>query len=69
MVEMAQSMGARGLRVRRRSEVHAVISEALRAPGPVVVDADMDVGSAVYNPVSFTYASDFGERGLARPPF
>lgn len=69
LVEMAQSMGARGLRVRRRSEVHAVITEALRAPGPVVVDADMDVGSAVYNPVSFTYASDFGERGLARPPF
>jgi hypothetical protein len=35
----------------------------------VVVDVEMDVASPVYNPISFRYASNFGERGLERPPF
>ena len=66
---MARSMGARGLRVTRRSDVHAVITEALRTRGPVVVDAEMDIGSQIYNPTTFAYASDFAQRGLERPPF
>ena len=69
LVAMAESMGARGMRLSKRSEVHAVVSEALRHPGPVVVDVDMDPASPVYNPVTFRYASDFHERGLAAPPF
>lgn len=69
LVAMAESMGARGLRISKRSEVYPVLAEALRSERPVVVDAEMDIGSAVYNPVSFAYASDFGQRGLERPPF
>jgi acetolactate synthase-1/2/3 large subunit len=69
LVEMARSMGARGLRVTKRSEVRPVLMEALRSAGPVVVDVEMDVASPVYNPVSFSYASDFSRRGLERPPF
>ena len=68
-VAMAESMGARGMRLAKRSEVHAVVSEALRHPGPVVVDVDMDPASPVYNPVAFRYADDFGSRGLAAPAF
>jgi acetolactate synthase-1/2/3 large subunit len=69
LVRMAESMGARGLRLGRRSDVRAVITEALRTPGPVVVDVDMDVASPVYNPTSFAYADHFGLRGLESPPF
>jgi acetolactate synthase-1/2/3 large subunit len=66
---MAASMGARGLRIAKRAEVRPVLAEALRSRQPVVVDVDMDVDSAVYNPVSFRYADDFWSRGLERPPF
>ena len=69
LVRMAESMGARGLRLGRRSDVRAVITEALRTPGPVVVDVEMDVASPVYNPTSFAYADHFGLRGLESPPF
>jgi acetolactate synthase-1/2/3 large subunit len=69
LARMAESMGARGLRLAKRAEVRAVIGEALRAGGPVVVDVEMDVGSKVYNPMTFAYASDFTSRGLERPPF
>ncbi len=63
-VAMAQSMGARGLRLSRRSDVRATIAEALRAGGPVVVDAQMDIASPVYNPISFSYPDHFSLRGL-----
>jgi acetolactate synthase-1/2/3 large subunit len=69
LVRMAESMGARGLRLGRRSDVRAVLTEALRTPGPVVVDVDMDPASPVYNPTSFAYADHFGLRGLESPPF
>ena len=72
-VAMAESMGARGMRLSQRSEVHAVVTEALRHEGPVVVDVDMDVdmdvASPVYNPVAFHYPNNFYDRGLAAPPF
>jgi acetolactate synthase-1/2/3 large subunit len=68
LAKMAESMGARGMRVERRSDVYRVVTEALRHPGPVVVDVSMDVNSAVYNPVSFRYPDSFGERGLDAPP-
>ena len=69
LVAMAESMGARGMRLSKRSEVHAVVTEALRHEGPVVVDVDMDVASPVYNPVAFRYPDNFHDRGLAAPPF
>lgn len=68
-VAMAQSMGARGLRIAKRSDVRPVLTEALRSSAPVVVDVEMDVASPVYNPISFRYASNFADRGLERPPF
>lgn len=52
------------MRVGRRSKVRGVIAEALRASGPVVVDVDMDVASAVYNPTPFSYPDHFALRGL-----
>lgn len=69
LVKMAESMGARGMRLERRSDVHRIVGEALRHHGPVVVDVSMDVNSAVYNPISFRYPDSFGERGLDAPPF
>ncbi len=69
LVAMAESMGARGMRLRRRSEVRAVIAEALRAPGPVIVDVEMDIASPVYNPAAFSYPDRFALRGLNDPPF
>lgn len=69
LVKMAESMGARGMRLERRSEVYRVVTEALHHPGPVVVDVSMDVASPVYNPVSFRYPDSFTERGLDSPPF
>ena len=66
---MATAMGARGMRITKRAEVRPVLAEALRSREPVVVDVEMDVNSAVYNPVSFRYADDFSSRGLERPPF
>jgi acetolactate synthase-1/2/3 large subunit len=69
LVKMAESMGARGMRLDRRSDVYRVVTEALHHPGPVVVDVSMDVASPVYNPVSFRYADSFSERGLDNPPF
>jgi acetolactate synthase-1/2/3 large subunit len=67
LVAMAQSMGARGLRVSRRSEVRDAIVTALRAGGPVVVDVEMDADSAVYNPMSFSYPDHFSLHGLPGP--
>jgi acetolactate synthase-1/2/3 large subunit len=58
-VRMAESMGARGLRIEKRSEIRPVLAEALRVGGPVVIDVTMDVNSPVYNPTSFRYADDF----------
>lgn len=69
LAALAESMGARGMRLERRSDVYRVVTEALRHPGPVVVDVSMDTASAVYNPVSFRYADSFSERGLDQPPF
>ena len=69
LVKMAESMGARGMRLDRRSDVYRVVTEALHHPGPVVVDVSMDVASPVYNPASFRYADSFSERGLDNPPF
>jgi acetolactate synthase I/II/III large subunit len=68
-VRMAESMGARGLRLATRKDVRAVVTDALRTPGPVVIDVDMDVASPVYNPVSFAYADHFAMRGLEHPAF
>ena len=69
LVAMAEAMGARGMRIAKRGEVYAVVWEALRHQGPVVVDVEMDVASPVYNPVTFRYADNFHDRGLAAPPF
>ena len=62
-------MGARGMRLDRRSDIYRVVTEALRHSGPVVVDVSRDVSSAVYNPVAFRYPDSFGERGLDASPF
>jgi thiamine pyrophosphate-dependent acetolactate synthase large subunit-like protein len=67
LVAMAQSMGARGPRVSRRSEVRDAIVTALRAGGPVVVDVEMDADSAVYNPMSFSYPDHFSLHGFPGP--
>ena len=69
LTTMATAMGARGMRITKRAEVRPVLTEALRSREPVVVDVEMDVNSAVYNPVSFRYTDDFASRGLERPPF
>jgi acetolactate synthase I/II/III large subunit len=67
LVAMAQSMGARALRVSRRGEVRDAIVEALGARGPVVVAVDMDIASPVYNPTAFSYPDHFSLRGLSEP--
>lgn len=61
-VALAESMGARGLRIAKRNEVASVLTTALRTPGPVVVDVDMDIGSEVYNPITFQYPAHFDPR-------
>jgi acetolactate synthase-1/2/3 large subunit len=68
-LKFAESMGARGMKVRAPGEVRSALREALRADGPVVVDCDIDITSEVYNPIPFAYTADFHSRGLAKPPF
>ncbi len=68
-VRFAEALGARGLKVREPQRLRAVLREALRADGPVVVDCDIDVTAEVYNPIPFAYTADFHARGLPKPPF
>jgi len=45
------------------------VRRALTSGGPFVVDVDIDAEAPGYRSAPYKYPSDFGERGLARPPF
>jgi acetolactate synthase-1/2/3 large subunit len=68
-VAWARAMGGDGIKVSGPGEIREAVRRALTSGGPFVVDVDIDAEAPGYRSAPYKYPSDFGERGLARPPF
>ena len=58
-VAWARAMGAEGVRVTQRAEVHAAVSDALRAELPTVIDVPIDPDDVGYRAIHYRYPMDF----------
>jgi acetolactate synthase I/II/III large subunit len=65
----AAAMGAHGMKVSQPSELKPAVRKALASGGPTVIDVDIDPLSAGYRAIHYPYPSDFGQRGIPRPPW